>query len=444
MGIEVYLPGDFIPDPGGNDRHYLIPEEREPDLSELIYDKKIQPVSYIQANLVAVFDKWFRSFFEPDYFKFVRIKTQSSLAEFKSFMKEIYKKDKPFLVIDPRPPEVVEDSIFAFNMLNRYNLVDPEHDNIGAKLVYSLGVLETDKLELRFRRNHYKIEFDVMIMEQTINRQTDTYNAMIMNIRHKSMFMLPRRIPVVIPNHHIRNVANFHSMKWDSEEFLHFLNQHSRYPILRRMMPNNQLMFLMEQDVNIRVESTGFPARDTPEMSEAIEWGARIVDSFIFSAILPSEFIFLTKPEHVGLFDRGIEDDPDAITYISPIYADPIWPKEINGYTLTNTLDIEVQEGDDNKLRILDLIKDYDASIHSEIIRWVDHKLPIKELVMVRAYPNGSQKECGTILHDDGVLAFVAPEMNKLYTANIYVNLHNINAIRRGENMKFVGTIEKY
>lgn len=444
MAIEVYLPGDFIPDEGGNGRHYPIPEERDPDLSEILYDKKIQPVTYIQANLVAVFDRWFRSFFEPDYFKFVRIKTQSSLKEFKSFMKTIYKRDKPFLVIDPRPVEVVEDSIFALNMLNRYNLVDPEHDNIGAKLVYSLGVLETDKLELRFRRNKYKVEFDTMIMEQTMARQDNTYNSMLMNFRHRSMFMLSRKLPIVIPNHHIKNVANFHGMKWDTEEFLQFLNQHSQYPIMRRMMPNNQLMFLMEQDVNIQVETTGFPARDTPEMSDAIEWGARIVDSFIFSAILPSEFIFLTKKEFVGMFDHGIEDDPDAITYISPIYADPVWPKELNGYLLTNTLDIEVQEGDDNKLPILDLIRDYDASVYTEIIKWIEHELPIKELVMVRAYPNGSLKECGTILHEDGVLEFVAPEMNKLYTANIYVNMQKINAVRRGENAEYVGTIEKY
>lgn len=444
MAIEIYRPGDFVPDPGGNNRHYPIPFEREPDLSEVLYDKKIQPVSTIQANLVAVFDQWFRSFFEPDYFKFTRIKTQVPLKEFKSFMKQIYKVDKPFLVIDPRPPEVVEDSIFAFNMLNRYNLVDPDHDNIGAKLMYALTVLETDKLELKFRRNHYKIEFDVMIMEETLNRQTDTYNKMLMDIRHKSMFMLPRRLPIVIPNHHIRNVANFHGMQWDSEEFLRFLNSVSRYPILRRMMPNNQLMYLMEQDINIRVESPGFPARDNPEMSEAIEFGARIVDSFTFSAILPSEFIFLTKKEHVGLFDRGIEDEPDAITYVSPIYADPIWPKEIRGYVLTNTLDIEVQEGDDSKLPILDLIRDYDKDVYATIMSWVDHKMRLDELVMVRAYPNGSQKECGTILHDDGVLEFVAPEKNKLYTANIYVNLQHINAIRRGANMDFVGDIEKY
>ena len=116
MGLQIYAPGDWIPDDGGNGRGY--PIEDKPDLSEIIYDKRVQKISYITANLVAVFNEWIQSFFEPDYFKFVRIKTQSTFSDFKSFMKDIYKKEKPFMVIDPRPPEIVEDFIFAQNMLN--------------------------------------------------------------------------------------------------------------------------------------------------------------------------------------------------------------------------------------------------------------------------------------------------------------------------------------
>ena len=222
------------------------------------------------------------------------------------------------------------------------------------------------------------------------------------------------------------------------------MNQYSKYPIMRRIMGTDQWMFFLEMDVNIQVEVPSFPARDTPETSDAIEWGARVVDSFTFSAILPSEFIFLTKKEHVGMFDHGVRDEPDAITYISPVYADPVWPKEYNGYILTNSLSIEVQEGDETKMPILEVIRDYSTDVYTTIMDWVAHGQKLSELVMTRAYMNGSQKECGALLHDDGVFELVAPDTNKLYTVNVYVNLHNINAIRRGENMKFVGTIEKY
>lgn len=445
MGLQIYAPGDWIPDDGGNGRGY--PIEDKTDLSEIIYDKRVQKISYITANLVAVFNEWIQSFFEPDYFKFVRIKTQSTFSDFKSFMRDIYKKEKPFMVIDPRPPEIVEDFIFAQNMLNRYNMIDPQHDNIGAKMLYSHPVLVTDLMELWYRPNRMRIEFDMMIMEQTMNRQQNVRNTLIMNARHNSKFDLWRRVPFMLPLRHIQNIANFHGFDWKSEEFLKFLNEHSQFPITKRIIgedtANKQYQFYMEWELHIYVESPGFPAADSTENAEAIEWGARVVDSFIFSADLPMEFLFLTKKEMVGKFDRGVPEDPDAVTYISPIYADMDWPTEIGEYKLSNRIDIEVQEGDDPKLQILPVIQDFNADIYSVVKEWVDHKGKLSDLVQVRVYPNGSMRETGHILHEDGVLELTAPKMNKLYTVNVYLNLRTINLIREGQNKRYAGTIVK-
>lgn len=440
MAYQIYAPGDFIPDPGNNGRVY--PIEDEPDLTEIIYDKRTQKVSYITANMVAVFTEWFLSFFEGNYFKKIRIKTQSSFTEFKSFMKTIYKIEKPFIVIDPRPPEVDETSIFAQNMLNRYNFIDPEHDNIGAKLMYSLQIMGTDLFELWYRRNRVKIEFDVMIMESSTNRQTNTRNKLIMDIRHNSKFTLNRRVPFMIPMRHIQNIANFHGYDWKSDEFVKFMNEHSRYPIIKRIIANGQYQFYMEQDLHIYVESDGFPAADSTENAEAIEWGARVVDSFTLTADLPMEFLFLTKKEYVGKFDRGVPEDPDGVTFISPIYADLDWPKELNGYVLSNRIDIEVQEGDEPKLNILSVIADFDKDIYSVVKTWIDNKGKISDMMQVRVYPNGSRMETGAILHNDGMLELTAPQMNKLYTANIYLNLQTINLLREGANKKYAGTVQ--
>src|SRR5699024_2241005 len=126
---------------------------------------------YIQANIVGCFNDWIKSFFPPDYFKFVRIRTQSSFAEFKSLMKNIYKKEKPFMIIDPRSIEHDENSLFGQNMINRYNLIDPNADDMGAKLLYSIEIMKDDMFELVYRRNRFRFEFDILIMEQTLHRQ---------------------------------------------------------------------------------------------------------------------------------------------------------------------------------------------------------------------------------------------------------------------------------
>ena len=53
MALEIYGPGDFIPDDGGNGRGYPIEDKEEP--TEIVYDKRIQKISYITANMVALF-----------------------------------------------------------------------------------------------------------------------------------------------------------------------------------------------------------------------------------------------------------------------------------------------------------------------------------------------------------------------------------------------------
>lgn len=442
MAFEIYSPTDFIADTGWNGRSY--PIEDKPDDSDIVYDKMIQNTAYIQANLVAVFETWIRSFFEPNYFRFVRIKTQSTLSSFKSFMKDIYKKDKPYMVIDPRSPEIVEDSIFAQNMLNRYNMVDPEHDNIGMKLLYAMDVMESDIFELKYRRMRWRIEFDIMIMEESMNRRDNVFTRMIMNIRHNSKFTLIRTVPFVIPIKYIKNIATMHGKDWDSEEYLDFLNSISKYPIIKRRLGNGTPLFYMKYELHIYVETPGFPSKDGPENSDAIELGARIVDQFIFTADLPSEYIFLTKKEYVGKFDRHIEDNPEEVSFISPIYADMPWPKELNGFTMTNKVDIEVQVDDDPKIQILPMLEEYHADVYKTILEYLDHGGAISDMMQVRVYPNGSMKDVGSILHQDGFLEILNPQPNKLYTACIYVKLHDVNLIRDGESKEYIGEIEKY
>ena len=157
--IQVYPHGTFRLDDGSYERLYPVPKH-EDEYPTIRYDKQIQRTSYIQSNIVAVFNEWFQSFFEPDYFKFVRIRTQSSYQDFKSFMKQIYKKEKPFLVIDPRTVELDENSIFAQNMINRYNLIDPGSDGFGAKLLYSIEIMKSDMFQMVYRRNRFR-EFSI-------------------------------------------------------------------------------------------------------------------------------------------------------------------------------------------------------------------------------------------------------------------------------------------
>lgn len=442
MAIHIWSPGDYAYDVGNNGKLY--PIESDDVLEDIIYDKRIQQTSYIQSNIVDIFQKWICSFFEPNYFKFVRISTQSSMGEFKSFMRNIYKKEKPFMVINPQTIEHVEDSLFGQNMISRYNMIDPEHDNIGAKLVYSIDIMNSDLFRLVYRRNRYRFEFDTMIMEQTLDRQINTYDMLMMTMRHNSKFLLPRTMDQLLPIRHIVNIAKFHGYDPWSPEYLEFLNSISKFPIIRRILPNGKYMFFMQQTINIQVEIPGYPSKDSPETSDAIEWGARIAESFQFVVDLPTEFLFLTTKEYKTKFDTSIDEDPADISYVSEIFRDMDWAKEENGFILTNRVDISMENGEEPKVYILPAIEDYDKVIYETIKEFINRGGTINDIVQVRVYPNGSTVPTGSILHPDGTLELTQSIPNKIYTVNIYVNLRTLNTIQIGKNTEYAGTVEKY
>ena len=442
MGIRVIPPTDWRDDPGVWERLYPIEDKKE--FQTILYDKEIQRTGYIQANIVACFDEWFRSFFPSNYFKFTRIRTQSTYTEFKSFMKQIYKKEKPFLVIDPSSVEHVEDSLFGLNMINRYNMVDPLNDNFGAKLLYSIQLMKDENFEIVYRRNRFRFEFNILVMEQNTTRQANTYNMLLMNIRHNSKFLLHRAIPHLIPNRYIINIAHFRNMEWKSEEFLRYLNSVSQYPITRRITPNGQYLFFFQQEMNIQVEVPGLPQKDSPETSGAIEWGARVTDSFTMIADLPTEFLFMIPEEMREKYDNHIQETDDMVTYISPIYADLDWPTEYGDYKLTNRVDIMLQEGDDTHLDLKPVIANDIPHIHDAIMEFIEKDENLSDIVMVKVYPNGSYHEAAYEFNKDGILTLLHPEFNKLYTMNIYIDLHTLNLVREGKNKKFIGNIEKY
>ena len=77
------------------------------------------------------------------------------------------------------------------------------------------------------------------------------------------------------------------------------------------------------------------------------------------------------------------------------------------------------------------------------IMNWLQYRGDISDLIMVHIWPNGSFQETGSILHQNGVVEFTNPKMNKLYSLNIYLNINAINMIRDGEERKYIGTIEQ-
>lgn len=447
---SVIEDGEYGPDPVIDEDDYvpIEPNNKPGIIHDLIYDQRIQKISYIQANMAAVFREWFTGFFPPDYFRHIRMKSESTFTAFKSFMKDIYHKEPPVLVIDPNTIEHVDDFLFGTNVVNRYNLVDPKSDNVGAKILYSLAMIETEKIKLHYRRNRYRFRFDVMVMERSLNRSLDLYNYLIMNMRHNSKFMLFRRVPNLLPSHMIRSIAKINGFDSPDQKFLEWINARAiGCTITTRTLPNGQIMFLAEQDCHIQVEVPDMPAHDSPEQAEAIEVGARVTDSFIFTVDLPSEYFCTMEHEVTKDYIRYEEGDDPDIHYITKS-DDYKWEEgmdlEIGDYTLLNRVDVTIQDDQDNALDLLTVLNDVDAQMRKTaeaLLR--DSNVTLPEPLFLVKIIKGTKEFTDFNLSDDGILTINFPDYSKIYHIYVYVNQKYINMYSSALNSEWIGDIQK-
>ena len=447
---SVIEDGEYGPDPVIDEDDYvpIEPNKKPGIIHDLIYDQRIQKISYIQANMAAVFREWFTGFFPPDYFRHIRMKSESTFTAFKSFMKDIYHKEPPVLVIDPNNIEHVDDFLFGTNVVNRYNLVDPKSDNVGAKILYSLAMIETEKIKLHYRRNRYRFRFDVMIMERSLNRSLDLYNYLIMNMRHNSKFMLFRRVPNLLPSHMIRSIAKINGFNSPDQKFLEWINARAiGCTITTRTLPSGQVMFFAEQDCHIQVEVPDMPAHDSPEQAEAIEVGARVTDSFIFTVDLPSEYFCTMEHEVTKDYIRYEEGDDPDIHYITKS-DDYKWEEgmdlEIDDYTLLNRVDVTIQDDQDNALDLLTVLNDVDAQMRKTaeaLLR--DSNVTLPEPLFLVKIIKGTKEFTDFNLSDDGILTINFPDYSKIYHIYVYVNQKYINMYSSALNSEWIGDIQK-
>lgn len=447
---SVIEDGEYGPDPVIDEDDYvpIEPNKKPGIIHDLIYDQRIQKISYIQANMAAVFREWFTGFFPPDYFRHIRMKSESTFTAFKSFMKDIYHKEPPVLVIDPNTIEHVDDFLFGTNVVNRYNLVDPKSDNVGAKILYSLAMIETEKIKLHYRRNRYRFRFDVMVMERSLNRSLDLYNYLIMNMRHNSKFMLFRRVPNLLPSHMIRSIAKINGFDSPDQKFLEWINARAiGCTITTRTLPSGQVMFFAEQDCHIQVEVPDMPAHDSPEQAEAIEVGARVTDSFIFTVDLPSEYFCTMEHEVTKDYIRYEEGDDPDIHYITKS-DDYKWEEgmdlEIGDYTLLNRVDVTIQDDQDNALDLLTVLNDVDAQMRKTaeaLLR--DSNVTLPEPLFLVKIIKGTKEFTDFNLSDDGILTINFPDYSKIYHIYVYVNQKYINMYSSALNSEWIGDIQK-
>lgn len=429
----------------------IFPVEKDQDPAySVLYDKMVQHTSLIQANVVEIFDKWFQSYFPHNFFREVRISTEAPFTEFKSAIRQIYKKEYPLLLINPSSVDVVDDSIFSANMINRYSRADPECDHeSGMKLMYSLCLMETDKIHIMYRRNRFAFRFEVMIIERSAPRRDDLYNFLLMNLRHRSKFTIERRVATYIPLQMMINVAMYHGLDIKSDEFMGFVNLISEFPIEKRVTPNGKTQFYAHQDLHVHVEVPDFPGRDSTDRAGAIDIAARLTDSFVFTVDLPSEFIAVVPRELAKDYRKCTpeqEIDPDELFYINNeivsseegLYA----PREIaERFKLVSKYDVQLTKSDKNTIHLLELAESTDPDLRKLLELAISNKVNLEDVVRLKIFTKNSEIEFE--LRDDGTIYMPLADYRYIYFVYLYIDYTETNKIMHVHDTETVGTVAK-
>ena len=81
------------------------------------------------------------------------------------------------------------------------------------------------------------------------------------------------------------------------------------------------------------------------------------------------------------------------------------------------------------------------------MIRYLSQKQDLSELVHIEIYENEYRKDVHSISFQsdkEGNITIPDPDFRSVYMILTYVDFEKVNMVLRGEQAKYIGTIEKY
>ena len=208
--------------------------------------------------------------FPPDYFKYTHVSTQLAFRQFKrikdnSFI-EFKKQERPKIYIRPSF-EVQDDSLPFVGTL----LTDHMTNGTGFISRHSLMPVfrDTDKhVELDFRMNRDRVQFEVSIQVETVIQQLDLYKNMLnmisWNAPHSKIYSLESMIPRPM----IQYLADNANIDMDNSPgsiatIVSYLQRHGTYPITYKIRNSSSLdEFFMYYQVPVLISYSDFSVDD--------------------------------------------------------------------------------------------------------------------------------------------------------------------------------------
>lgn len=410
--------------------------------TDVVSSNKPQDVAELISSVFTVVKDHYLSFFDPEYFKTVRVKSHlEGITDFKAFMMSVPQlKLKPLIVFDPDDLEIVEDSIFSDVDLMRNPMVK---DGLSGSPIYSVpfidlsDMVDNKVLGLLYRINRYRLQTNILMVTSNRATQLNLYNHLLMNIRHRTMYTLTSKISCRLDNAHIFNIAKILKMDYKSEEFMDALNRRSLHPIRRIFRPNNQVAFYIYTDLNFYINVPNNPSMDTVSKNGMIEESGLISATILTEVDIPASYQLIVSESIIKDPIPSIIS-PTSPVYISPPIEDLRIPTVFSDMLLMMTIDSMIDDvSDSNNLSLADLFEEKFFSL-VEFLKIKFAEGTLNDYLIVNVYENGK----GIYTHIEDFNLIIPEPKAALYTLAVYINYSRINKEANDSLKKVIGTLK--
>jgi hypothetical protein len=387
--------------------------------------------SHTLGGVTNIVIDYIKSAFPENYFKCVRVTTETPFNERADFKRNLVENPRPMLIIDPKFD--INDDV-STTMPNEYDCmipIDPQAKEFFAPpFMQYRDIGDISKgYYITKTHNKYKMTFDIVIYVDSQNKQYDVINYMKRNIRHRSKFPLRRYIENVIPSSFMHAIAGIEDLDVNTPEFQDTINKKSHNPVCCKVRPGGRYKDFFElTETPMVFEFTTLPTPDSVDSHNSLRTTARVGDSLTVEFVSPDMYYLVTRDDvPVQPVDSEILGDAKYSFYIN-VMGNPF--KEYEG---TSKLDFKATCSFDGSSDTLQ----FGQFLSIETIRLVDYfntnNISV-DFITAMIYRNGDTRlsdlefnintnKCELNLNE-------VPNIKDAYIIGIYVDYMKMNKLK--------------
>ena len=268
------------------------------DEKQIFQCRASSTLSNVVGNATLIVKEFMEGLFPPGYFKSVYIDTTMSSLQMQKNPDEVYKRDKPFLVLRPR---VTIDDSHIFGRLPDWTYTTYFNYTNGKDTYVPVFADEQDKIYVYAAPDRIKINYDIEIHCNTKMQQINVAHFLKGSARHKGYFYIYNSVmETEVPKLFIKLISELKGFDLgcpcEHADFINYLESNSQSFVTEKIKASNASpCYFYKYKVNMLSLFEEYPEMDDGEEKEHINTNFRVIERFSVDFTIPANFFLETK-----------------------------------------------------------------------------------------------------------------------------------------------------